>query len=104
MNLWQEAAASGFDWDAGNRDKIWQRHAVTTAECEEVFYGVPIFGGMDDKHSFHESRYYVYGQTKANRPLFVIYTLRAAKIRVISAREMNRKERQDYYEAAQRAA
>lgn len=104
MQFWQEEGASGFDWDAGNREKVWDTHRVAPEECQEVFKQHPIFGGEDSKHSLHEERYYVYGQTKAGRRLFIIYTMRCGKIRVISARDMNQKERKEYDEAIERTA
>jgi hypothetical protein len=42
---------AGFEWDAGNRNKHWERHRVSTAECEEVFFNVPLLLQEDAKHS-----------------------------------------------------
>lgn len=92
-------ALDGFEWDEGNRTKNWERHQVSTAECEEVFFHLPLLLQEDVKHSQQEPRYYVLGKTDAGRRLFVVFTVRGTKIRVISARPMNRKERQLYDEA-----
>lgn len=92
-------ALDGFGWDEGNRTKNWERHQVSTAECEEVFFHLPLLLQEDVKHSQQEPRYYVLGKTDAGRRLFVVFTVRGTKIRVISARPMNRKERQLYDEA-----
>jgi uncharacterized protein len=86
----------GFDWDDGNRDKNWTRHAVSNAECEEVFFNQPLVVAPDAKHSAEEQRYYVLGQTDAGRRLFLVFTTRVRRIRVISARDMNRNERRQY--------
>ena len=90
---------TGFDWDEGNIQKNWLKHQVSTGECEEVFFNLPLLLHPDPKHSQTEVRYYVLGQTNAGRRLFIAFTLRGTKIRVISARDMSRKER-DVYEQA----
>ncbi len=90
---------TGFDWDDGNRDKNWIKHKVSNSECEEIFFNLPLLVEADAKHSIFEKRYYVLGQTNQSRFLFVIFTERNQKIRVISARDMNRKERSIYEKA-----
>lgn len=88
-----------FEWDAGNAEKNWLRHQVSQAECEQVFFNLPFVVSEDDLHSHDELRYYALGQTDAGRPLFIVYTLRGEKIRVISARDMTRRERKEYEDA-----
>jgi uncharacterized DUF497 family protein len=88
----------GFEWDEGNVEKNWIKHRVSKNECEEVFFNQPILVSEDTKHSHIEKRYYVLGQTDSNRFLFISFTIRNNRIRVISARDMNRKERKKYYE------
>jgi uncharacterized DUF497 family protein len=85
-----------FEWDDGNRTKSWVKHQVSTTECEEVFFNLPLLLANDMQHSQVEKRYYVLGQTNAERQLFIALTVRTNKIRVISARDMSRKERQKY--------
>lgn len=89
---------TGFEWDAGNRGKN-VKHRVSDDECEEVFFNLPLALGPDEAHSEHEDRYYVLGRTNAGRRLFVAFTMRGTKIRVISARGMTRNERRTYDEA-----
>lgn len=91
----------GFDWDDSNIHKNWIGHQVSSFECEEVFFNIPILLFDDSKHSFSESRYYVLGKTNVDRKLFVVFTVRKNKIRVISARDMSKKERKVYEEAQQ---
>ncbi|QQS47891.1 MAG: BrnT family toxin [Acidobacteriota bacterium] len=88
----------GFDWDDGNKDKNWDSHQVTSSECEEVFFNQPLIVEDDEGHSVSETRYYALGQTVAGRKLFVVFTIRKNLIRVISARDMSRKERKIYQE------
>ncbi len=83
----------GFDWDAGNLLKNWEKHRVTPFECEQVFLNRPLVIEHDDAHSNREPRWYALGVTDAARQLFVVFTSRDNMIRVISARSMSRKER-----------
>jgi len=95
---WPERAAEceGFEWDAGNAEKIWRGHRVTPGECEELFFNQPVVVGSDQKHSEGEERFYALGQTDAGRLLFLVFTVRGRLIRLISARDMSRKERRIY--------
>jgi len=88
----------GFDWDKGNLEKNWILHQVNKSECEQVFFNKPIVIGEDIKHSNREKRWFLLGQTDLKRLLFVVFTLRGKLIRVISARDLNKKERKIYYE------
>lgn len=90
---------TGFDWDAANRDKNWKKHQVANSECEEVFFNLPLLLQPDQAHSLTEARYYVLGQTNAGRRLFIVFTIRNEKIRVISARDMSKRERMIYEQA-----
>jgi len=83
----------GFDWDEGNLLKNWEKHRVSASECEQVFFNNPVVAGLDKTHSKHEARYYGLGITDAKRKLFISFTVRENLIRVISARDMSRKER-----------
>jgi uncharacterized DUF497 family protein len=87
---------TGFDWDAGNREKNWQKHRVSTVDCEQVFFNLPLLLQDDTGHSEKEPRFLVLGQTIAGRYLFIVFAIRQNKIRVISARDMNQKERDSY--------
>jgi uncharacterized protein len=91
------AAIEGFDWDDGNVRKNLNKHGVTQAEAEQVFAGEPLVA-EDFKHSQAEVRYQALGKTADARRLHVTFTLRndGKKIRIISARDMNRKEREIY--------
>jgi len=89
---------TGFEWDDGNSNKNWIRHKVTQNECEQVFFNTPVIVKDDTKHSDTEKRWYLLGRTDTNRFLFVVFTIRKNLIRIISARDMNKKERNIYYE------
>ena len=87
----------GFDWDAGNARKN-EKHGVTQGEAEQIFLNEPLYLSADEKHSGSEHRYRALGKTTDGRPLVVIFTLRQSgrRIRIISTRDMNVKERKLY--------
>jgi uncharacterized DUF497 family protein len=90
---------SGFQWDAGNAEKNWQRHRVRQVEAEQVFFNRPIVVAGATKPSRGEMRYFSLGRTDAGRELMVVFTRRGVLLRVISARPMSRRERKIYGEA-----
>ncbi len=86
-----------FEWDDGNLEKNWQKHEVKHQEAEEVFTSQPAIILNDAKHStVVEERFMIWGKSRHNRYLTIIFTIRNSKIRVISARDMNKKERTAY--------
>jgi uncharacterized DUF497 family protein len=91
-----DAEVTEFDWDGGNAEKNWLRHRVSQAEGEQVFFNRPLVVADDELHSGSEIRYYALGRTDAGRLLFIAYTLRGEKVRIISARDMTRREREEY--------
>lgn len=93
MNLNQ---FESFQWDEGNESKNWIKHEVSKFEAEQVFFNEPLLVFFDEKHSDEESRYYVLGKTDTERELMVVFTGRGKQIRVISARDMSKKERKIY--------
>ena len=88
----------GFDWDAGNARKSFDRHGVSQAEAEQAFFNEPLLVVEDDRHSIGEIRLHALGNTTAARRLQLTFTLRrdGTLIRVISARDMSAKERAIY--------
>lgn len=88
---------TGFDWDAGNARKN-EKHGVSAAEAEQVFFNAPLLLLEDGAHSLQELRFHALGHTDSDRALHITFTLRqgGALIRVISARDMHRKERAFY--------
>lgn len=87
---------TGFEWDEGNATKNWEKHEVSQSECEQVFFNRPLILCRDKVYSEREARYYVLGCTDTKRFLFVVFTIRGEKIRVISARDMTEREEQRY--------
>ena len=90
------SSLSGFEWDDGNREKNRIKHNVSIRECEEIFFNQPLIILEDAKHSKDELRYVAYGVTDEGRRLHLVFTVRESRFRVISARDMHRKERAFY--------
>ncbi|MCX6160848.1 MAG: BrnT family toxin [Ignavibacteriae bacterium] len=88
----------GFEWDSGNLFKNEVSHNVKFFEVEEIFLNEPLIIKEDLRHSVIEDRYYALGTTNISRKLFVVFTFRKNLIRVISARDMSKKERILYEE------
>ena len=95
----------GFDWDSGNSRKNVKKHDVSQSEAEQLFFNAPLLLLFDSKHSQDAARFHALGKTDAARQLHVTFTLRRSGtlIRVISARDMHRKDR-TIYEQSQESA
>jgi uncharacterized protein len=93
------SSCTGFDWDEANVLKNWEKHHVFAFECEQVFFNQPLITALDEKYSVAEARYYALGRTDAFRLLFVAFAIRGKLIRVISARNMSRRERRIFEDA-----
>ena len=89
-------SCQGFQWDKGNSLKSWLKHRVTEGEAEQVFFHEPLLLLVDEKRSQVETRFRAMGYTDKNRCLYIVFMVRDNLIRVISARDMNRKERAIY--------
>lgn len=92
------SAVVGFQWDDGNVHKSQDKHDVSPAESEQVFFNQPLLIVEDVRHSSDESRFHAFGVTDGVRRLHITFTLRVdgSLIRVISARDMSLRERKWY--------
>ena len=88
-----------FQWDSGNINKNRDKHGVGWEECEQMFFNRPVLVLEDAAHSLMEARFFALGKSDSGRMLFAVFTMRGGLVRVISARDMSRKER-SYYEQA----
>lgn len=88
----------GFEWDDGNSRKNVDKHGVSQSETEQIFFNAPLLVVEDPRHSAEEPRFHALGKTDDGRRLHVTFTVRqdGTKLRVISARDMHRKERIRY--------
>ena len=85
-----------FEWDSHNQEKNWLKHKVNYLECEHAFRNTPQCIYKDKIHSLSEPRYTLLSFTDKKRYLFISFTIRAKKVRVISARDQDKKERSLY--------
>ena len=91
---------TGFNWDDGNARKN-EKHGVSMAEAEQTFFNAPLLLLQDNAHSQTEARFHALGKTDDGRTLHITFALcqSGLLIRVISARDMHRKERLVYDQA-----
>ena len=89
---------TGFDWDDDNAIKNWDLHQVTPEEAEELFLNHALIGRSDIGHSEERNAVFCFGSIEQGRLLFAAFTIRKVLIRVISVRDVNRKEGA-YYES-----
>ena len=89
---------TGFEWDDGNSRNSADKHDVSQAEAESIFFNDPLIVVEDLKHSETERRFHALGRTAQDRLLHITFALRqnGTMVRVISARDMHRKERKVY--------
>ncbi|TGL25834.1 BrnT family toxin [Leptospira levettii] len=96
MKLLDFSFIEGFDWDQGNIHKNWLKHKVKVGEIEEIFFNEPILIAYDENHSEKETRFAALGISNDSRRLFAVFTIRNNKIRIISTRDMSKKEKKIY--------
>ncbi len=87
-----------FEWDNNNELKIFRKHGISKIEAEQVFFHF-FLGVVDEKHSKSEQRYNLLGVTDLKKVLFIVFTIRNRVIRIISARNADKQERQTYEKA-----
>ena len=87
-----------FEWDWGNVAHLWERHQVRPFEAEEAMRDLHAIKGSDEPHSKNEARFSVFGKTRKDRILFLVFTIRNGHIRVLHARNTKRKEAKIYEE------
>ena len=87
---------NSFQWDKGNIDKNYKKHQISSSQSEEAFLDEKAIALEDIYHSQKEKRYTLIGKTFEGTPLFIVFTVRGKKIRIISARRANKKEKNKY--------
>lgn len=85
----------GFDWNVGNLEHI-KKHNISKEECEEIFVNRPLILTPDTGHSNVEERIRALGRTNKGKLLVLIFTIRGNKVRIITARAQNRREKTEY--------
>lgn len=92
-----------FEWDTGNQAKSLKKYGITNQETEEVFFNFKQIL-PDHSHSQKEQRFVLLGQTNEEKILFIVFTVRNRNVRIISAREADKKERNFYEQAFKKTA
>jgi uncharacterized DUF497 family protein len=87
-----------FEWDEDKAAANLAKHGVSFEEAQTVFDDPLYVDFYDPDHSIAEHRYIIIGESQARRLIIVSYTERDGKIRLISAREVTRSEREAYEE------
>ena len=92
------SSLEGFEWDSGNLTKNPKKHHISNEEAEEIFFREP-WVAETSRPDDREPRWAALGRSERGRVLRIVFTVRARKLRVISARPANRKETTDYEKA-----
>lgn len=87
-----------FEWDGNKAEANLSKHGVSFDEAKTVFDDPLYIDFYDPDYSDEENRYIIIGESQQRRLLIVSYTERNHKIRLISAREVTKREREDYEE------
>jgi uncharacterized DUF497 family protein len=90
---------TGFEWDEASRKSNWQRYHIEEGECHDVFFNLPLFVQTDLENIPVKRRSYILGQTLSGRKLFIAFTIHKDKIRIITARDMSKREQLLYDQA-----
>lgn len=84
-----------FEWDEEKALINKRKHKVSFETATNVFFDENRIELRDEDHSDDEDRWQVIG--KVDDILFVVYTEREDRTRIISARKADKKERREYY-------
>ena len=85
-----------FEWDPVKARDNETKHGVSFLEATEVFADNLSSSSPDPDHSVEEERFVIFGKTLRDRHLVVAFTERSGRLRIISARQMTRRERHAY--------
>ncbi|WP_310429924.1 BrnT family toxin [Chamaesiphon sp. VAR_48_metabat_135_sub] len=85
-----------FEWDEEKAKSNISTHDVSFDEATSVFEDPLFLTFADPEHSIQEQRFVIMGESARGRLLVVSYTERADATRLISARQVTRKERKAY--------
>jgi len=89
-----------FEWDETKADLNIEKHNVSFQEAATVFGDFLSYTFDDPDHSDEELRLLTIGRATTDKLIIVSHTDRDDKIRIISARELTKKEQKFYEEGA----
>jgi hypothetical protein len=84
-----------FEWDAGKARANYAKHGVNFEMAREVFNDPLAIDGIDDRGNYGEARLIAIGRAQGEI-LYVVYTERNGRLRLISARPATKREKDDY--------
>jgi uncharacterized DUF497 family protein len=82
-----------FDWDKTKAKLNIQKHGISFEEAKEIWNDEFAAFLHDPDHSIIEERFLMIGYSQKNNLLFVSFTERNQKIRLVSARKATKSER-----------
>ena len=85
-----------FEWDPEKAAGNWRKHDVSFEEAATVFGDPLAMTYLDPDHSEEEDRFLTFGHSQQGRLLVVSHTDREDRMRIISARQLTRRERKQY--------
>jgi uncharacterized DUF497 family protein len=88
-----------FEWDPDKATANLRKHKVSFSEASTVFGDFLGVTAADPDHSADEHRFITVGLSSSRRLLMVAHADRSGRVRIISARKLNQKERKAYEEA-----
>ncbi len=86
-----------FEWDEAKAEANWKAHGVRFELAKTVFRDPFAIEWRDDREEYGEERFVILGMAEGQVPLFVAYTEREERIRIISARRATQYEQDDYF-------
>lgn len=86
-----------FEWDDAKAADNFAKHGISFDAASRVFQDPFAIERLDDRRDYGEERFVIVGMVD-ERLLFVAFTMRADRIRIISARGAEPMERREYHE------
>ena len=87
-----------FEWHGAKAEANLQAHSVSFDLAKTVFRDAPAVERLDDREDYGEERFLIIGMAEGELLLFVAYTEREDRIRIISARRATKYEQADYFQ------
>ena len=86
-----------FEWNDAKAEANLQTHGVSFDLAKTVFKDPFAVERLDDREDYGEERFVIIGMAEGRVVLFVAYTEREERIRIISARRATQNEQNDYF-------
>ncbi len=86
-----------FEWNEAKAEANSRAHGVSFELAKTVFKDAFAIERLDDRENYDEERFVIIGMAEGHVLLFIAYTEREARIRIISARRVTQHEQDDYF-------